>query len=295
MTDSTRPTVAVLGLGVMGHAFAANLLAAGFPVRVWNRSIEKAADLGRNGATVAHSAAEAVKGTDVVITMLSTPAVTSAVLLDPEVTKALPADGVLVQMGTIGPDAVTELESALHAAVPGLGFVDAPVAGSKGPAEKGMLTILVGGDEQAHGARLAPVFDVIGKRAVWLGPVGAGSRMKLVINAWLVMFTESLAETAQLADKLGFDAETFSKVLDGGPLCAPFALGKLKKMGGHDFSTEMALKWGLKDTRLALEAADDLVLPGLANVSQRWSRAARGGHEWDDISSAYALEETARI
>lgn len=294
MTDSTRPTVAVLGLGVMGHAFAANLLAAGFPTRVWNRSADKAADLGAAGAEVAASPAKAVDGAEIVITMLSTPEVTSAVLLDPELTGTLGEGTVLVQMGTIGPQAVLELEAALREAAPGVGFVDAPVAGSKGPAEKGLLTILVGGDEGAHGERLAPVFDVIGKRALWLGPVGAGSKMKLVINAWLVMFTESLAETAQLADKLGFDAETFSGVLDGGPLCAPFALSKLKKMGARDFSTEMALKWGLKDARLAIEAAEDLVLPGLANVSQRWARAARFGHEWDDISSAYELEETAR-
>ena len=183
--------VAVLGTGIMGAPMARNLAAAGHEVTAWNRSAEKAE--GIEGVKAADSVAEAVRGADAVITMLADADAVEAV-----VREALPAlDGaVLVQTSTIGPEATARLAEQ----VPGL--VDAPVLGTKAPAEQGKLVVLASGPEDE---RLGPVFDAVGAKTVWLGEAGAGSRLKLVLNTWLLALTEGLAEAIALAGALGVD------------------------------------------------------------------------------------------
>lgn len=282
---SSKPTVAVLGLGTMGHPFAANLVKGGFTTWVWNRSADKADDLVEAGAHRAATAAEAAANADVVISILSTPDVTKEVLFGEDGALAAMQEGsVLAQMGTIGIEATDELIDRIGQEYPGVVFIDAPVSGSKVPAEQATLLVLASGDQERAPA-VEPVFNTIGKGAKWLGEAGAGSRMKLVVNSWLIMLMEGTIESALLAEKLGFTTDDFWGVLDGGPLAAPYMKLKLAKIKEANFSTEMALDWGIKDGLLAMDASDASQLPSLASSVDTWKAASNSGLGEEDISS----------
>src|SRR4051794_15486868 len=191
-------SIAVLGTGIMGAPLARNLARAGFDVRVWNRSRDKAEPLAQDGATVAYEPAEATEGADLVLTMLADAGAVEQVMSD--ATDAFDGDETWLQMSTIGLDGTQRCADL--AAERGIVFVDAPVVGTKAPAEAGELVVLASGPEGAR-HRCDPVFDAVGKKTVWLGEAGAGTRMKLVVNAWLVTLVEGLAETVALAEALG--------------------------------------------------------------------------------------------
>ncbi|QEL09720.1 NAD(P)-dependent oxidoreductase [Kushneria phosphatilytica] len=284
---STQPTVAVLGLGAMGYAFAANLISAGLPTRVWNRTRSKAENLGRNGATVCNSPREAAESADVVITMVPDAPTTEEVLLgDNGALEGLKQQGVVAQMGTIGVEPTEQLIRRVKDKRPDVVFIDAPVSGTKAPAEQGQVVVLASGDRDAAPG-IEPVFEAISKAVKWQGQAGAGSRMKLVVNAWLIHMMEGVAETAQLAEQLGFSIDDFWNTLDGGPLAAPYVKVKLGMIDSGNFDAQMALEWGLKDARLALEAAGDLDMPALRRISETWSKAVDAGHGDADISIIY--------
>jgi 3-hydroxyisobutyrate dehydrogenase len=197
-----RVAVAVIGAGIMGSAMARNLAAAGLSTRVWDRSASATGPLADAGVMVAASAPDAVRDAGVVITMLPTADAVESVIFDGQVAEAF-ADGcVWAQMGTIGVEATLRIRDRLAAQRPGVMFVDAPVSGSKGPAEQGQLLILASGPAAAADA-VGPVFDVIGRKTVWLGEAGRGSQVKLVVNAYLSILIEGVAETMELADRLG--------------------------------------------------------------------------------------------
>jgi 3-hydroxyisobutyrate dehydrogenase len=164
-------------------------------------------------------------------------------------------------------------------------FVDAPVSGSKGPAETGQLLILASGPPAAQ-AVVAPAFSAIGRKTVWLGAAGQGSRMKLVVNAYLSFLIEGVAEALELASRLGIDPAALDEVIEGGPLSAPIADAKLHKMRSGDFAPEFPLEWALKDVDLALAAADGDRLPLLEALSRQWRAAVEAGHGREDISAA---------
>jgi 3-hydroxyisobutyrate dehydrogenase len=271
--------VAVLGTGIMGAPMARNLAAAGHEVTAWNRTAEKAE--GIEGVSAAGSVAEAVRGADAVITMLADADAVEAVAAE-----ALEAmDGaVLVQTSTIGPEATARLaERAAEAGVP---FVDAPVLGTKGPAEEGKLIVLASGPEEVR-ERVQPLFDAIGAKTLWLGEAGAGSRLKLVINTWLLALTEGLAEAIALAEALDVDPQTFLDAIDGGPIGAPYANLKGKLMIERDFPPSFPLELALKDARLALAAAEEhgLRLGALAAIAEQMERAVEAGHGKDDMAA----------
>src|SRR5690242_15019307 len=200
-----EPRVAVLGLGTMGTGMARSLLRAGLPVDVWNRTPERAADVAARGAVAHADPADAVAGAGVVITMLADAGATRSVALDAGMLAAMRPGAVWAQMGTIGVGATEELAAAVAVRRPDVAFVDAPVSGSRAPAEAGELAILAAGPEGARGA-LEPVFGAVGQVTRWLGETpGAASRLKLVINTWLMFLIEGAAEVMALADALGVD------------------------------------------------------------------------------------------
>jgi 3-hydroxyisobutyrate dehydrogenase len=164
-------------------------------------------------------------------------------------------------------------------------FVDAPVSGSKGPAEAGQLLILASGPDAAQPV-LAPAFAAIGRKTVWLGPAGQGSRMKLVVNTYLSFLIEGVAEALELGRRLGVDPAGLDAVLEGGPLDAPLVDAKLHKIAHGDFSAEFPLEWALKDVDLAIDAGRGTSLPMLAALSRQWHRAVEAGYGRDDISAA---------
>jgi len=280
-----RVAVAVIGAGIMGSAMARNLAAAGLPTRVWDRAASATGPLADAGAVVAASARNAVRDAGVVITMLPTADAVESVIFDGQVAEAF-ADGcVWAQMGTIGVEATLRIRDRLAAQRPGVMFVDAPVSGSKGPAEQGQLLILASGPAAAADAA-RPVFDVIGRKTVWLGEAGRGSQVKLVVNAYLSILIEGVAETIELADRLGIGHEQLAEVIEGGPLDAPLADAKFHKMDRGDFAAEFPLEWALKDVDLVIDAAGGQALPLLAALSGQWHAAVAAGYGRQDISAA---------
>ena len=276
--------VTVLGTGIMGSAMARLLARAGLDTTAWDRTAAASAPLADAGVRVAGSAAEAVHGATVVITMLPDGDAVSAVMFDGPA--AALADGTAwAQMGTIGVSATEQVADRVTQLRPGVLFVDAPVSGSKGPAEHGELLILASGPPAAVPV-VTPVFDAIGRKTVWLGEAGAGSRMKLAVNAYMSVLIEGVAEALELVDRLGIDAGKLDEVIEGGPLDAPIADAKLHKMQRGDYAPEFPLEWALKDVDLAIEAAGGDAPPLLAALSRQWRAAVQAGHGREDVSAA---------
>jgi 3-hydroxyisobutyrate dehydrogenase len=277
--------VAVLGTGIMGSAMARNLLRAGLAVTVWDRSPEATAGLEREGARAAGSPAEAVRDADVVITTLPTAAVVESVMFGDRVAEAFTPGAVWAQMGTIGVEATEQTAARLEKVRPGVLFVDAPVSGSKGPAEQGQLLILASGPDGAKEPLSGP-FAAIGRNTVWLGAAGQGSRMKLVVNAYMSTLIEGVAEAVELARRLDIDVAALDAAIEGGPLDAPIAGAKLHKIATSDYAPEFPLQWALKDVDLALDAGGGTGLPLLAALSSQWHAVVDAGHGREDVSAA---------
>jgi 3-hydroxyisobutyrate dehydrogenase len=283
--------VAVLGTGIMGSAMARNLISAGLPTTVWDRSPAATGPLAEAGAVVAASAAAAVRDADVTITMLPTAQVVSSVIFDGGAAQALAPGAVWAQMGTIGLEETTDIAGRLVQLRPDVLFVDAPVSGSKGPAEAGQLLILASGPPAAAAAA-DPVFSVLGRKTAWLGHAGRGSAMKLAVNAYMSILIEGVAEALELAGRLGIDGDRLAECIEGGPLDAPIADAKLHKMERGDYAPEFPLAWALKDVDLALGAVGDGdgrgdgALPLLAALSRQWGAAVDSGHGREDVSVA---------
>ena len=277
--------VAVIGAGIMGSAMARRLLSAGLPVTVWDRSASACGSLAEAGAVAAGSAREAVRDAGVVITMLPTFDVVGSVIFDGGVVDDFARGCVWAQMGTIGVEGTIMTRDRLAARRPDVVFVDAPVSGSKGPAEQGRLLILASGPTAAAEI-VAPAFEAIGRKTVWLGEAGKGSQVKLIVNAYMSILIEGVAEALELADRMGIGHQQLEEVIEGGPLDAPIADAKLHKMDQSDFSAEFPLEWALKDVDLAIGAAHGGDLPLLSALSRQWRLAVNAGHGREDVSAA---------
>jgi 3-hydroxyisobutyrate dehydrogenase len=276
--------VTVLGTGTMGSGIAANLCRAGFDTTVWDRTPSNATALVAQGATLAHRPTEAVAGADVVITMLPDADAVLSVFEDGRTLDALASGAVWVQMGTIGVQATEQLAVLTAARRPDVTFVDAPVSGSKAPAEQGQLMVLASGPPSLE-ATLQPVFDAIGRWTVWLGEAGQGSRLKLVLNSWLAFMMEGLAEVMALTDDLGIDHDDLLSAFEAGPLATPAIVAKLRKIDSGDYAHEFALGWASKDVDLALESSPNR-FPALAAIGEQWHRAVADGYGQLDVSAA---------
>jgi 3-hydroxyisobutyrate dehydrogenase len=280
------PVVAFLGTGRMGGPMAANLASGGFAVRVWNRTLSRAQALAADGAVVATSPAEAVRGATIVITMLADGPVTELAAIGPDGFLAAAPGAIWVQMATVGVEWTAGL--AGMAAAYGVVFADAPVSGSEGPARAGQLTILASGPDQVRDV-LAPVFGALGRATVWLGPAGHGTRAKLVLNNWLADLTETTAETLSFARRLGLDPAEVVDLLQSSPLGAPYAVQKARIMLAGDFSPGFALRHALKDAELAAQAAHSsgAALTLTSALLPRWRDIAASGHADDDVAAVY--------
>jgi 3-hydroxyisobutyrate dehydrogenase len=282
---AATPRVAVIGNGIMGSAMARNLLKAGLGVDVWDRTPERAERLAEAGAVAHASPAEAVTQAAVVITMLPDGPVVTSVAVDQGMLDGIASGAVWAQMGTIGVSAIEQLAATAASRRPDVTFVDAPVSGTRQPAEAGQLLILASGPQEARPA-LAPVFGAIGARTLWLGEAGAGSRLKLVLNTWLAFLLEGIAESAALADRLGVPHDAFRDASHGGPLDAPLALLKLAKIDAGDESPDFSLQWATKDVDLAVTEAGEQTLPVAAAIDRRWHDLIEAGLGAADVSAA---------
>ncbi|MFE9814261.1 NAD(P)-dependent oxidoreductase [Streptomyces sp. NBC_00236] len=284
-TVVARPVVAVLGTGIMGAAMARSLLRAGLDVRVWNRTHAKAAPLAADGATVAATAAEAVRGADVLLAALNDSTAVAAALT--AASDGLRRGQILLQSSTVGPEGTADL--AQRAADLGLVYLDAPVAGTRRPAEEGKLTVLVSGPSAAR-RDVEPVLDAIGQRTVWVAEEpGAASRLKLVVNTWVITMVSGVAECLNLAEGLGVDPQAFLDVVKGGPLDSGYLQGKSAAVLSGDLTPSFALSTALKDTRLILDAAESsgVRLDLTAASAARFERAEAAGHGDEDMIATY--------
>ena len=283
--------VSVIGTGTMGAAMSRRLLAAGFDVGVWSRHYQSAMALLEAGATAYDRPADAARDADVVISMLATEDATTAVMLGDGVLQAMRPGAVWVQMATIGITTTDWLAAQVNSRRRDITFVDAPVSGSREPAEQGQLLILASGPPRAA-ETLTPIFDALGRATLWLGPAGAGSRIKLVLNTWLAFQTEGAAEAAALADKLGVPSAALFDALRDNPLASPYALAKLARMEDHDYRADFTLDWALKDLDLVASAAGETPAPIAHAIADRWRRLIRGGASGLDVSAARQGLET---
>jgi len=273
-------TVAFLGTGIMGAPMAANIAAAGLDVRVWNRTRAKAEPLA-DVAAVAGSPSAAADGADTLVTMLADgPAVAEAF------EAASPASGTLwLQMSTVGLDWTDRLAAMAEKA--GVVFVDAPVLGTRQPAEQAQLLVLGSGPEEARPAA-TPVFDAVGTRTIWLGPAGRGSRLKLVMNAWVLALTNATAESLALARALDLDPRLFLDTIEGGGLDVGYAHVKGGAMLAGEYPPAFPAGLAAKDARLVVEAAGEKAdVAGAKAVLAHLEAVVEAGHGDEDMAALY--------
>lgn len=286
MTD--KLTVSVLGTGIMGAAMARNLARAGHTVRAWNRTRAKAEPLVADGAFVADTPAEAVRGADVVLTMLHDGPATLETM---RMASAGLRPGITwVQSTTAGTEAIADLADL--ARQHGLVFYDAPVLGTRQPAEAGQLLVLAAGPVEGR-ETAASVFDTVGARTVWTGEDGAdgsATRLKLVANSWVIATTNALGEVLALAQALGVDPQSFFDAIAGGPLDMGYLRAKSGLILGEQLSpAQFAVSTAAKDARLIVEAGarNGVRLDVAAASADRLERAAAQGHGDEDMAAAY--------
>ena len=278
-------TIAFLGTGTMGEPMARNLIDAGFTLRAWNRSVERARPLAEAGAEVLDDPAQAAAEAELVITMLSD---ADAVLETAESALGDVGEDVLwLQMSTIGLEGTERCANLAESR--GIALVDAPVLGTRGPAEQAKLIVLASGPAGAQ-KRCQPVFEAVGQRTLWLGEAGTGTRAKVATNSWVLGVVGVLAETIALFEALDVDPENFFEAIEGGALDLPYAKLKGAAMTKHSFA-DPAFKLALarKDAELILEAAsrEGLELPIMEAVTERLRRAEADGHGDEDMAATY--------
>jgi 3-hydroxyisobutyrate dehydrogenase len=275
--------VAVLGTGIMGAGMARSLARAGLDVVAWNRSPDKAQPLAADGISVVEKAEDAVAGASVVVTMLFDAESVAAVMTN--ALGAMTEGAVWAQISTVGIDGTAKL--AELAREHGVGFVDAPVLGTRQPAEEGKLTVLAAGPTELRAA-VTPVFDAIGSKTVWVGEEpGAGHRLKLVANAWVLSVVAGTAQSIALAEGLGLEPQVFLDTIAGGAMDAPYVQLKGRAMIADEYPAAFAVDGALKDSRLIGDAlrsvgADDRLMTALNAL---FTDAAAAGHAEADMAA----------
>jgi 3-hydroxyisobutyrate dehydrogenase len=278
--------VAILGLGIMGGGMAANWLAKGFELSVWNRTRAKAEPLAAKGARIAATPREAAKSADFIFAMVADDAASRGVWLGADGALAGAKSGAIaVESSTLTPDWVREL--ARHAEAKGCGFLDAPVGGSRQAAASGELRLFVGGEPQTYEAARSAL-AAVGSKMDLLGPVGAGATWKLINNQLAAGQIAALAEALEVAKKAGFKDEQISDLILGGAPASPIVKLKLPRMLGRDFEpADFALNLMLKDARYAAALAQSLGAHAemIAGAAKAFARAEAKGLGEKDIAA----------
>ena len=279
--------VAFLGLGIMGHAMATNLVKAGHEVTVWNRTPGKLVE----GAGMAPTPAAAAQGAEVVWLCISDTAAVEKVLFAPEGVEQSLAEGMIIaDSSTISPSAT--LKFAERVRERGVAYVDAPMTGSKVGAANGTLIFMVGGDE-ATVERLNPLFAAMGKKIFRMGETGKGQATKLVMNLQIALIFEGFAEALTLATKLGVDSSQLVSLIEATMVRSGVVDYKAPFVLQRDFTPNFPLRLMHKDIRLALEAAKEVrvKLPALETVEEIYELATEEGQQDLDYAATLTLLE----
>merc|ERR1719221_97859 len=285
---SSKPSVGYLGMGIMGSAMAGNLIKAGFPTTVWNRSKDKCDGLKAQGAKVADTAKEVIETCDFVFACTSDPASARAVVFGENgVLAGITKGKRFIDMSTV--DEATSKEIGAAIVAKGGRFLEAPVSGSKGPALQGQLVILAGGEE-ALKDETQPMFDVLGKKTFFLGDVGAGARMKLVVNIVMGINMVALSEGLAMGTKAGLEGSDILDVIKEGAIASPMYGLKGPKMLAGDYASNFPLKHQQKDVRLAIALGEEVgqPLPLAAATNECFKRAntERGEEDFSAVFEA---------
>jgi 3-hydroxyisobutyrate dehydrogenase len=281
---SNQTQVAVLGAGsMMGLPMARNIARSGIQVRGWNRTTEKARPLEDEGAQVFDSPREAADGANMILTMLAdADAVIGAV--EQAVEKAS-SDVVWLQMSTIGEAGIERCRELAQER--SLTLIDAPVLGTRQVAEDAKLVILPSGPEEVRD-QVQPIFDALGAKTIWVGEAGAGTRLKMVANSWVLTVTEGTAETLALAEGLGLDPQLFLDAIEGGTLDLPYLRIKSKAIMERNFEPAFRLTLAAKDAKLIEESAQrhEIDVPLFSTIRRRMAEGAKE-HGDEDFSATY--------
>jgi len=288
--------IGFVGLGIMGQPMALNLVKAGHKVAAFNRTRDKARPLEQAGATIASSPAEAARGADAVVMIVSdTAAVESVVTGKDGILETLRSGAIVIDSSTISPTASRRM--ACLAAGKGASWLDAPVTGSKHGAEKGELTFMIGGDREALD-RAMPILEVLGKKHIYCGAHGSGLSAKLAQNVIQSAMVEVFAEGFVLAVKAGVAPRTMMEIIQGSMARASLTDFKAPFIFKGDFTPYFPLKWMHKDLALAMEAAyaQNVAMPAAAAVKEVYGAAkAQGKGELDYAAVITFLEEVAGV
>jgi 3-hydroxyisobutyrate dehydrogenase-like beta-hydroxyacid dehydrogenase len=280
-----KPTVGVIGLGLMGKPMANNLLKSGFPVVVWNRTAARAQDLVNEGAKLAESPRETAKLADVLITIVSDPPALEEVLWGASgAMEGLRRGSVYIDSSTISPDLARR--AAAGCAERGVDFLDAPVTGGDWGAKKGELVFMIGGKTEVL-ERVKPVLEVLGKKFFLLGPNGAGQTVKLAMNLILALEVEALAEALALVTSAGVTGERLIEVMQSSMARAGVLDVKAPNMLKNEYPPSFPLRLMHKDMRLALELARQkgLDLPAAAASYATYSAVKDASKDDADYSA----------
>jgi 3-hydroxyisobutyrate dehydrogenase len=293
-TDNTAIRVAVLGMGTMGAAMARSLLRARFEVTVWNRSPEKMRPLLDAGARGASDPADAVRDADIVLTMLFD--VDAVLAVAAEFLPAARVGTIWMQSSTIGADGIRAVSAAAAASATQIPVIDAPVLGTKDPAEHATLTVLASGEPAAIAA-LRPVFNAIGSRTIVVGgQPGAASDLKLVCNTWVASLTAGTAQAIILARDFGLEPTMFLDAITGSASDSPYAHIKGATILGGARAPQFALDGLLKDLRLArATAGHEGTTAYLDALEHLYGTASADGHGGEDVAWVYDAIDTRAL
>ena len=251
-----KPSIALLGLGTMGRGMAANLLKAGFPLTVWNRTKAKAEFLTHTTATVADSPAQAVQNSAIVLAMLADDAASRAAWLGHDgALAAMPSGSIVVECSTLSPDWIRELHEAVKDR--SLRMVEAPVTGSRNQAEAGQLNFLVGADQETL-AVVTPVLQCMSKEILHLGPVGSGAQLKLINNFLCAVQVASFAEALVWMERTGLRLDSAIDFLKRGAPGSGILSAMSERMTQRTYDVNFLLRLMAKDLRYARVAAAEL-------------------------------------
>ena len=279
--------IGFIGLGIMGSRMAANLLKNGSHLIIYNRTAEKAKPLLAEGATWAESPANLAESADILFTILADPeAVQNTALGANGFLDRLHPGSIWVDSSTVNPSFTKMMAQEAHERR--IHFVDAPVAGTKGPAEQGQLTFLVGGDPEDV-QTCQPFFEAMGKKIVHMGPNGMGTSAKMVVNLLLGEAMLAFSEALALGQSLGIPMEGLMNMLVGGAVAAPFIAGKRAKIENSQYDPEFPLKWMRKDMQMASLTGYEqgVALPTANAAKEIYTLADRQGWGELDFSAIY--------
>jgi 3-hydroxyisobutyrate dehydrogenase len=296
-TEQTKLRVGFIGMGGMGSRMASRLLAAGYPLTIYNRARERTHTLEERGAKVAALPETLAAGSDIVFSSVADDAAVESVMLGQggALTAARPGT-IFIDMSTVLPTTSRGLCAA--GLERGVAFLDAPVSGTTSTAEQGQLLIFVGGEKSVYES-CRPIFSILGKESFYMGPTGAGAMMKLCANTLLGVGMQALAEAVAFGLRGGLERDRLLEVIGNTAVVSRSQISKLKNVSSGAYPPEFPLRLMSKDFGLIADTATHLAatMPSTAAAQQmcamEFARQSAAGREEDFSSIIRAMERIA--